>query len=109
MFGLSTKSCSVLIFMAQRQERCQRQYVSCTTLSVMKSGAALATDVHLAAKKTECSLRERRTVNRAAGPRERARPDGDVVSTLTQSFLTQTKTGNDVRLSMAQWSGLSLI
>lgn len=38
--------CNVLIIMAQ--ERCQCQYGGCTALSVMKTGAAIATDVHLA-------------------------------------------------------------
>lgn len=112
---------NVLIIIAPRQERCQCQYGGCTTLSVMKTGAAIGADVHLAERCTVLQKRAnahygvgrknaRLTVNRAARPRERARPMGTLSAhSVIQSFLTGIKKGSNVQRSMAQQSGCGRI
>lgn len=104
--------------MALRRERCQCQYGSCTTLSVMKSGATTATDVHLAQRRTmlqpnahyESQTRERPSVHTEARPSERAQPAGTLsADSVTSDWKLQQQKGNDVQHGMAQQSGFGLI
>lgn len=99
-------SSNVVIIIALRQERCRCQYGSCTTLSVMKTGAATATDVHLAAwcamlqqrPNAHYESQTRESVNTEARPCESACPTGtlwadSVISDWT--FLKKKKGKNE--------------